>query len=140
MNGWEIKTILLAYDGSEGAKVASGLAGALAVQNEATVVVATAFHWSYSLDVMGEQARRVADEAEATAQAAVERLQAQGVDVLTEVLEGQAGEVVLRAAAAHSADLIVVGRRGHGPTVALLLGSVSEYVVRRAKMPVLVAH
>ena len=56
------------------------------------------------------------------------------------MVDGQAGEVLLRLAAAQDADLIVIGRRGHGLVASLLLGSTSEYVVRRATVPVLVAH
>ena len=40
--------------------------------------------------------------------------------------------------AAKGADLLVVGSRGHGQFVGMLLGSVSEYCVRNASCPVLV--
>jgi nucleotide-binding universal stress UspA family protein len=40
--------------------------------------------------------------------------------------------------AAKGADLLVVGSRGHGQFVGMLLGSVSEYCVRNAQCPVLV--
>jgi nucleotide-binding universal stress UspA family protein len=36
------------------------------------------------------------------------------------------------------ADLIVVGSRGHGGVVGLLLGSVADYVSRHAKVPVVI--
>ena len=39
---------------------------------------------------------------------------------------------------AHDAELIVVGRRGHGAVRSLVLGSVSSYVVQHATCPVLV--
>ena len=40
--------------------------------------------------------------------------------------------------AARGADLLVVGSRGHGQFVGMLLGSVSEYCVNNASCPVLV--
>jgi nucleotide-binding universal stress UspA family protein len=36
------------------------------------------------------------------------------------------------------ADLIVVGSRGHGGVVGLLLGSVADYVSRHSKVPVVI--
>jgi nucleotide-binding universal stress UspA family protein len=140
MDDWDIKTILLGYDGSEGADQAVRLASFLARQNKARVVVVSAFHWSYSLDAMGERAGQAVDEAETIAQRAVLKLQADGLQAEPDVLDGTAGEALLRSATAHGADLIVVGRRGHGLAASLLLGSTSEYVVRRATVPVLVAH
>ncbi len=140
MDDWDVKTIVLGYDGSEGAERAAALASALARQNEARIIVVTTFHFSYSLDAMGEKAEHAAKEAEAVADALVSRLRAEGVEAESEVLDGQAGEVLLRAAETHGADLVVVGRRGHGAVASLLLGSTSEFVVRRAKIPVLVAH
>ena len=140
MDDWDIKTILLGYDGSEGAQRAAQLASTLARQSQARILVVTTFHWSYSLDAMGEKAGKAAEQADGIAQGIVSRLQADGIEVLSEVVDGQAGEVLLRLAATHDADLIVVGRRGHGLTASLLLGSTSEYIVRRATVPVLVAH
>lgn len=140
MDGWDIKTILLGYDGSEGARSAARLAAALARQNGARLIVLTAYHWSYSLDAMGGQAKQAAEDAGRTANELASELQAEGVYAAPEVLEGQAGELLVRSAGTFGADLIVVGRRGNGLASSLLLGSTSEYVVRRASTPVLVAH
>jgi len=52
------------------------------------------------------------------------------------VVEGQAGKVVL--AEAEGADLVVVGRRGHGGFAELLLGSISRQVVHHARCPVVI--
>ena len=51
----------------------------------------------------------------------------EGVDVITEVLEGHAGEQLIRLS--ENADLLVVGARGHGGFLGLLMGSVTTYVV-----------
>lgn len=140
MQGWDIKTIVVGYDGSGGARAAARLAAALAQQNRARVVVVTSFHWNFSLDAMGEQVKQVADEAQACADSLVTELREQGVEAVSEVQEGDAGRLLIQVAETQGADLLVVGRRGHGVAASLLLGSTSEYVVRRATVPVLVAH
>jgi|SRR5512145_3367500 nucleotide-binding universal stress UspA family protein len=54
------------------------------------------------------------------------------------VTEGPAGSALVRAA--EGADLLVVGSRGHGGFVGLLLGSVSQQCVTHAPCPVLVVR
>jgi nucleotide-binding universal stress UspA family protein len=139
MNDWDIKTIVLGYDGSEGADKAVELASTLARQNGARILVVNAYKVEIP-DTDGYRWGESKDEARDLAQEAVGRLQAAGVEAEPEVLDGPAEDALLQAAESHDADLIVVGRRGHGLIAGLLLGSTSEYVVRRAKVPVLVAH
>lgn len=49
-------------------------------------------------------------------------------------------EVIVRDATTHASDLIVMGARGLGMVKRLLLGSVSESVLRHAACPVLIVH
>ncbi|MCE3555152.1 universal stress protein [Pseudonocardia sp. RS11V-5] len=58
--------------------------------------------------------------------------------VRTEVAEGNASAVLLDAA--KGAELLVVGSRGHGGFVGLLLGSTAQHVTTHAHCPVLVVH
>lgn len=51
---------------------------------------------------------------------------------------GRPGEEIVRAASEPGVDLVVVGRRGLGGLKRLLLGSVSETVLRQAECPVLI--
>ena len=62
---------------------------------------------------------------------------AHGVTVSRETPEGHPADVIA-AAAARDADLVVVGARGLGGVKRLLLGSVSENVLRAARCPVLI--
>ena len=57
MEDWDIKTIVLGYDGSEGADRAFRLASAVARQNNARIFVVTAFRWDH-VDGLGEKASR----------------------------------------------------------------------------------
>ncbi len=63
-----------------------------------------------------------------------------GLRVEVEVLEGPPPRAILAVAEAREADMIVIGSRGLGAIRGLLLGSVSERVVRMAKCPVLVVR
>jgi nucleotide-binding universal stress UspA family protein len=63
-----------------------------------------------------------------------------GVSFAAEVDVGHPAEHVMRAAEAVGAGLIVVGRRGRNTFERLLLGSVSERILRFAHCPVLVVH
>ena len=54
------------------------------------------------------------------------------------VWTGDPGESIVSAAEAEDVDLVVVGTHGRGTIGRLLLGSVSEHVVRNAPCPVLV--
>ena len=54
------------------------------------------------------------------------------------VKEGHAAPVLL--AAAKDADLLVVGSHGHGAFAGMLIGSVSEHLVRHAPCAIVVVH
>jgi nucleotide-binding universal stress UspA family protein len=54
------------------------------------------------------------------------------------VVEGHAGEVLVEASA--TAELLVVGSRGHGAVADALLGLVSTYCVHHARGPVTVVR
>jgi nucleotide-binding universal stress UspA family protein len=60
------------------------------------------------------------------------------VEIEQQVVEGQAAEVLISAAA--PGDLLVVGSRGHGGVAGLLLGSVSQQCVHHAQCPVVVVR
>lgn len=61
-----------------------------------------------------------------------------GLDVTVEALEGHPGERLITLS--EDAELLVVGSRGHGGFVGLLLGSVTTYCVNHARCPVVVVR
>lgn len=61
-----------------------------------------------------------------------------GVDITTAVVHGSAAARLIEASS--KVDMIVVGRRGIGGFRGLLLGSVSEQVVRHAESTVVVVN
>lgn len=81
-----------------------------------------------------------ADEARASLESIVAPATAPWPQVPVEqrVLEGHPTEILLDKA--RSADLLVVGSRGHGGFAGALLGSVSNHRVHHATCPVVVVH
>ncbi|ADD04666.1 UspA domain protein [Natrialba magadii ATCC 43099] len=73
-------------------------------------------------------------------EAAVERvreLAPDDLDVETAILEGSPSRVIVDEARPSRCDLVVMGTHGRGGIDRLLLGSVTERVVRQAPVPVL---
>lgn len=63
-----------------------------------------------------------------------------GVEVDTRLVVGRRGQEICKFAKSGEYDLIVMGRRGLGRLEEVVLGSVSEYVVRHSDLPVLIVQ
>jgi nucleotide-binding universal stress UspA family protein len=141
-----IRTILLPTDGSEGAEVAAAHAVSLARTYGATVhVLAVADTKSYGTFTTGgadsvipaleERCR----EHVTAAQELIADLTSDDPDspvVETAVVHGFPAEEILRYAETVGADLLVMGTHGRTGVDRVLLGSVTERVLRRAPIPV----
>lgn len=66
-----------------------------------------------------------------------ERLRTQGIEATALLVQGATVESLIAEAGRLKADLIVLGSHGHGAVHDLLVGSVSEGVVRKSPVPVL---
>jgi len=133
--------ILLATDGSSDAEAALIYARDLALRDDAQVLVVHAFEPVRSRmgDPWGTRSmERHVSAGQDVANQAAQTLQAAGVDVVVEVLEGPPADAVLRVAKVRQPDLIVMGSQGHGELASLLLGSVSHRVLAHTHAPVLV--
>lgn len=64
----------------------------------------------------------------------------EGVNVTTAMRQGAPFVEIIQFAEAEKCDMIVLGTHGHGPLQHMLMGSVAEKVVRKAKCPVLVVR
>jgi nucleotide-binding universal stress UspA family protein len=67
-------------------------------------------------------------------------LEEHGLKVRPYLIEGVPAQEVVRLADAHNVSLIVVGSHGRSNLSQILLGSVSENILRHAKQPVLVVR
>ncbi len=134
--------ILVPTDGSESALKAVRVAARLAAEQHAEVVLLTAVPVPQSLVMAAGVADDVIDQyiedQGAAALASGEALfQEAGVGVETKVVLGSAAEVIVNQAHVVEADLVVMGKRGHGELRGLLLGSVSARVAHQLTIPVL---
>ena len=79
---------------------------------------------------------KLEEEARTALSEAVREALGEGAEVTERVEQGHPARVLVNASRA--AQLVVVGSRGRGGFVGLMLGSVSQYCVTHARCPVLV--
>lgn len=139
----DIRRVLLGTDLGHTSELATDRAFDLALHHGATLLVVSVIDPSEPPQQRGRVSTRwdqVRDGRQDAAQALVARGKAIGVTVSFLVWTGDPGESIVSAAEAEKVDLVVVGTHGRGTIGRLLLGSVSEYVVRNAPCPVLVVR
>jgi nucleotide-binding universal stress UspA family protein len=142
--------ILLAIDGSAAASRARDLVDRITWPVGTTIRVVAVLEHAHDLvgfpgqhapeadprDIETSLVRRLDDALES----AVRDLEHDGRILERMLLRGRAANAVVQEARDFSADLIVVGNRGHGRMNTMLLGSVSAEIVDHAPCPVLVAR
>jgi nucleotide-binding universal stress UspA family protein len=145
------RLVVIGYDGSADARHAIDVAAGV-LRVEAALVVNV---WQGSLAAiaatgpLGAPAPPTPEEEAALEQAAMQiadegaaRARGVGVSAEAEIRRGASAEdiaaTLVDVAEQHNADLVVVGRRGMSRIKELVLGSVSDAVVRDGRRPVLV--
>ena len=91
--------------------------------------------WVMPDSYYSELDRVAREQAEAAVKDAVERIEsgkASGIEIITKIISGSAGEVILDEAERWNADLIVLGSHGYSGWQRFLLGSVSHAVATHA--------
>jgi nucleotide-binding universal stress UspA family protein len=130
-------TVVVGTDGSPGATAAVTAAAEYARLVGAGLVLVTVWDWpmlygtAVLVDAFDPQAA-----AQALAEQAAAAVPLPPASVTIDVRQGHAGRALVEASL--DARLLVVGRRGHGAIAEALLGSVSNYCVHHATVPVLV--
>lgn len=85
-------------------------------------------------DAISKQFHREHSETQAIA----DDLRQEGLDVTALLVRGPTAETIINESKKLEADMIIVGSHGRGAMHRLLVGSISEGVLRHAKKPVLV--
>jgi nucleotide-binding universal stress UspA family protein len=144
MQKWQ--RVVVGVDGSDGSRLALEAAVEQAREHDAVLTVLTTWTQPVSAGAPGYASFQWIEDADLSRAA-----KQQQADVLTAVLgpepsleveqrvvEGHPAQQLV--VAAEGADLLVVGSRGHGGFVGMLLGSVSQHVSAHAPCPVLVVR
>jgi nucleotide-binding universal stress UspA family protein len=132
--------IVAGIDGSDGSLGALSWAARQAHLTGSVLEVVMTWEWPSSLGWAVPVPEDFDPEADVrkTLEAAIDstRVNYPGIAVEGRVVNGHPAPTLVGAA--KGADLLVVGSRGHGEFVGMLIGSVSEYCVSNAECPVLV--
>ena len=137
-----IQKILVPLDGSEHSSRALEVAIQLAKQLKCKLVLLTVYSMvaasgsSPELSLMAIDASR--DRGKEILKSAEEKVKSEMIEVETELAAGTAVEAIVGKSKIGKFDIIVMGARGLGTVKKLLIGSVSEGVVKNASCPVLI--
>jgi nucleotide-binding universal stress UspA family protein len=131
--------IVVGIDGSAASIDALAWAGRQARLTHATLEIIMTWDWptTYGWAPLPEGYDPSEGMPEALAKAAGDlRTEYPDVEIATRLVQGHPAPLLVEAS--DGADLLVVGSRGHGEFVGMLIGSVSEYCATNAQCPVLV--
>jgi nucleotide-binding universal stress UspA family protein len=129
-----MKNLLVPVDGSDLAELAVPPALELARLFEARAILLRV------LDESREDPAAQIREAEEHLDAIARTFERRAIDASTVVQKGDAVEEILNAVRAHHADLILMTTHGRSGISRLVTGSVTEHVLRRATVPLLVVR
>lgn len=137
------RKILVAYDGSSHGQRALELAIKIAQCSQAAIELVCVHDKvpSFLGDAETEELiSRAVFHAQEVLEPAIQQLRAEGLEAITNVLEGPAAEAILTVAETQQFDLIVIGSRGLSDWQGALIGSTSHRVLHHAKIPVLIVR
>ncbi len=150
------KHILVALDGSELAEQALPMAQDLARSSDATIHLVQVISRQPELEASqssGDANPQIAELGRDLAHKLVEsrlsrgkeylegvvaQLKSAGIEAETAIREGAADENIVDYSREHGIDLVVMSTHGYGGVKRLLLGSVTDRVIRSCQVPVLV--
>lgn len=146
----KLDRVVVGVDDSKNARRALGLAVELTAETEGELVVVNSWEVPFPYDPVAMTAagyqpqddvfEKQSEELVAELLADVMDDQREDVNVQVSVVRTQSNPVsaLLEASADANADAIIVGSRGRGSVRGLLLGSVSQGILHRSKVPVVI--
>ena len=135
--------ILVAYDGSDGSRIALtrgiGLAKALDAQLASISVEEHLPYYAASISEVKGAKEQIDEHVRALTKQARDLAALGGVEMETMVQQGHEVEGIVEAAKQGHFDLLVIGHHGHSRLFERAMGSTAQAIVRHAPCAVLVA-
>jgi nucleotide-binding universal stress UspA family protein len=133
------RTLVLGYDGSDGARAALDKAVEVAQLEGARIVVVFAYEIpaAYGGET-GDYRRALRELAEQKTAEAVERIGAAGVEHEVQLIPERPAHGLVEVAERVGASMIVIGTNGEHPIKGVVLGSVPHKLLHISSIPVLV--
>ncbi len=134
-----IKNILVPIDGSKNSY--RGLDKAISIaKGGSTITAIYVFHLPWQAGIKFTKNMKKESTAKATRAIGIAKrlVEKNGIQFKWKTTAGNTGDAIVNTAKGIRADMIVIGARGIGAAKEKFLGSTSNHVIHKAKMPVLV--
>ena len=137
------RKILVAYDGSEGARAALrvgiGLAKSLGAELRSISVEEHLPHYAASVGEVQDAKERVDEYFRVLTKDARDQAALAGIDLQTVIQQGHEVEIIVNYAKDEGFDLLLAGYHGHSPIFERIMGSTAQNIVRLSPCSVLLA-
>ena len=137
------KKILLAYDGSGGAKAALkvgiGLAKSLGAELQSISVEEELPHYAATMGEVQDAKERVDEYFRVLTKEARDQAALAGVELQTAIRQGHEVEIIVNYAKEGGFDLLLAGYHGHSRIFERVMGSTAQSIIRLSPCSVLLA-
>jgi nucleotide-binding universal stress UspA family protein len=137
------RKILLAYDGSDGAKIALrigiGLAKSLQAEIHSISVEEELPHYAATMGEVQDAKERVDEYFRVLTKDARDQAALAGVELQTAIRQGHEVEIIVNYAKEGGFDLLLAGYHGHSRIFERVMGSTAQSIIRLSPCSVLLA-
>jgi nucleotide-binding universal stress UspA family protein len=131
--------VMVCYDGSDRSQEALEMAVELFKPQGAEVIIVTAVEEPLDASSADEESfRKWRDKREEDLNKAAQWVANHGLEVDAMLVIGDPRKMIIEAARRKEPDMLVLARRGGSGTRNMVIGSVSLYIVRHSRFPVIV--
>jgi nucleotide-binding universal stress UspA family protein len=139
LDGSDLAEQIISYAAEEAPRFGNKLVLLQVVGTHGTIPVVAAGASAYAVEAAAQQIEKDEIEAKAYLEGLAQPLREKGIDVQCVTIRGlQVGEAIVDYAEGHGIDLIAIATHGRSGLGRLVFGSVADFVLREAGLPILV--